>query len=169
MAHIVIRHRFTGKVLFDGDTANLYGVNLRGADLRGTDLRGADLEGANLEGADLLGAHLEGADLPPTLIVPETGSFIGNKKLKNGKVVRVLIPDHAYRTNAITSRKCRASALLPLDFCGTEGNTGPNNPGTTYEQGRVSVAHNFDSDRRVECTRGLHFFMTRTEAEEWGN
>jgi len=87
-----IKHRFSGKVLFESqkeslkeavveadrekadlrgadlvgaylEGANLVGVDLRGADLRGADLRGADLEGAYLEGANLVGVDLRGADL----------------------------------------------------------------------------------------------------------
>ena len=68
-----IKHRYTGAVLFTGDSgmtmrqtlekATAAKANLRGANLRGADLYGADLGGANLYGADLGGANLRGADL----------------------------------------------------------------------------------------------------------
>ena len=82
---IVIKHRYTGVVLFEHEAtdeqqasgiamrvaleaackacADLRGADLRGAYLRGADLRGADLRGAYLRGADLGGAYLRGADL----------------------------------------------------------------------------------------------------------
>ena len=74
---IEIKHRFTGKVLFDGEFAtlalavvaavaagaDLIGADLIGANLRGANLSGANLSGANLSGADLRGANLSGANL----------------------------------------------------------------------------------------------------------
>ncbi len=78
-----IKHRWTGTVMFKGESgmtvrqtlekattekADLSGADLRGADLRGANLRGADLRGAylsdaNLSDADLRGAYLSGAYL----------------------------------------------------------------------------------------------------------
>ena len=58
-----IKNRFTGKIIFDGDEADLSEVNLREVNLRGANLSGADLSGANLREADLSGADLSGADL----------------------------------------------------------------------------------------------------------
>ncbi len=87
---IIIKHRFTGGVLFEyAPTAEeqssglamraalekaarecaylcdayLCGADLCGANLRGAYLRGAYLRGADLRGADLRGAYLCGADL----------------------------------------------------------------------------------------------------------
>jgi uncharacterized protein YjbI with pentapeptide repeats len=68
-----IKHRYTGKVLFEGEAgmtiremlekATIAKVDLRGAYLSNADLRGADLSNANLRGADLRGAYLSNADL----------------------------------------------------------------------------------------------------------
>jgi uncharacterized protein YjbI with pentapeptide repeats len=83
MAHIEIKHRDTGAVIYSGDSAdlsranlsnanlsranlygaNLYGANLYGADLYNANLSGANLSRANLYGADLYGANLSGANL----------------------------------------------------------------------------------------------------------
>jgi len=82
-----IKHRFTGKILFelqckslkicieaavksraDLSGADLSGADLSGADLSGADLSGADLYGANLSRADLYGANLSGADGEKTTI-----------------------------------------------------------------------------------------------------
>ena len=68
---IIIKHRYTDAILFEGDAgmtmlqtlekATLAKANLRGADLYGANLRGADLHGANLRGANLYGKKLAGA------------------------------------------------------------------------------------------------------------
>ena len=60
---IEIKNRFTGKVIFTHEDANLIGANLIGANLRDANLRDANLEGANLEGANLEGANLRDANL----------------------------------------------------------------------------------------------------------
>ena len=70
---IIIKHRDTGAVLFEGEAgmtirqtlekATFAKADLRGADLRGANLGGADLGGANLRGANLRGANLRGANL----------------------------------------------------------------------------------------------------------
>jgi uncharacterized protein YjbI with pentapeptide repeats len=80
---IEIKSRFTYKVIFTHESANLRGANLEGANLEdanlidanliaanliganliGTNLRGANLEGANLRGANLIDANLIGANL----------------------------------------------------------------------------------------------------------
>jgi len=173
--------------------ANLKGANLEGANLEGANLRGANLEGANLgwailgganlgwanlgganlKGANLRGANLEGANLPNFLIVPEIGSFYAYKKLKEGVVVKVFIPSKAKRTNSLIGRKCRASELKVVKVVenpyGVELPIGSTNQGhyMQYQIGEIFKADSFDSDIRIECTHGIHFFMTLREAQEW--
>ena len=55
---IEIKHKTTGKVLF-----NVHADTLKGADLSGANLRWANLSGANLTGADLRWADLRWANL----------------------------------------------------------------------------------------------------------
>lgn len=47
---IVIRHRYSGGIIFKGEKANLRGANLRDANLIRANLEGANLRGADLEG-----------------------------------------------------------------------------------------------------------------------
>lgn len=160
--------------------ANLRGANLERADLEGADLRGADLRGANLERANLRGANLgranlqganldranlEGAWLPHYQICPEEGSFIAWKKTSDG-VVKLRIPADAKRTSSLVGRKCRASYVEVLDGKGMSTCCQPELR-TLYMPGGTVWADSFDPDPRVECTHGIHFFMTRREAEEW--
>ena len=147
--------------------ANLRGANLRGANLRGANLEGANLRGANLEGANLWGANLEGATLPHFFICPAEGAFIAYKAVRGG-VLTVEIPADARRTSSLVGRKCRASALRVVS--GPEGATewqSKHDPEFVYRLGETATVADFDDDIRVECTTGLHFFVTRREAEEY--
>ena len=144
--------------------ANLVGANLVGADLRGANLVGADLGGANLEGADLRGANLENAKLPNFQLPPEKGSFIAYKKVDTG-VIEILIPEDAKRTSSLVSRKCRASHVMVLEGSGFSPTHTEKK--LEYKEGEVVYADAFNDDIRVDCTSGIHFFMTKKEAEEW--
>ncbi len=151
--------------------ADLRDANLRGAYLRDAYLRDANLEGANLRGAylrdaNLKGADLEGAKLPNFQIVPEEGSFVVYKKVDTG-VIKLLIPEDAKRTSNLVGRKCRASHVKVLEGSGVSSTY--KEKALEYKEGEVIYADAYDDDIRVDCTSGIHFFMTRKEAEEWLN
>lgn len=150
-----------GAILWD---AILRAANLRAANLRGADLRGADLWGADLWGADLEDANIENAKLPNFQIVPEEGSFIAYKKVDTG-VIKLLIPEDAKRTSSLVSRKCRASHVKVIEGSGFSPTYTEKK--LEYKEGEVVYADAFDDDIRVDCTSGIHFFMTKKEAEEW--
>ena len=124
----------------------------------------ANLRYADLSAADLRGANLSGADLPDFQIVPSEGSFIAWKKTTNG-VIKICIPEDAERTSALTGRKCRASKVEVLS--GEEGLSPTHRDKCKYIIGTTVEADSFDPDIRLECTHGIHFFMTKEEAEEW--
>jgi len=129
------------------------------------DLRGAYLQDANLQRADLRGADLRGANLPHFQICPETGSFDAWKRVTNtagGTVIKIRIPAKAKRTSSLTGRKCRAEFVKVL-----KGNGNGKYDGTVYTEGETVKADSFDPDIRVECTHGIHFYMTKKEAEEY--
>jgi uncharacterized protein YjbI with pentapeptide repeats len=151
--------------------ANLRGANLREANLRGANLREADLRGANLLGANLLGADLLGAKsedcrgLEATVISPE-GVIIGWKKCLNGVIVKIRIPEDARRSNA-TTRKCRAEFVDVLEVIGAEVGIAGHDGTTEYRVGQRVHCHEWCEDRWQECAGGIHFFLTRQEAENW--
>jgi hypothetical protein len=154
--------------------ANLRGAYLRGADLtganlRGADLRGADLTGAYLTGAKLRGAYLTGADLEwlisYTSICPE-GDIIGWKKCVGGVIVKLLIPNDAKRSNA-TGRKCRAEYAEVLDVIGADVGISKHDETTEYRKGETVKCDKWGEDRWAECSGGIHFFITRREAEAY--
>ena len=154
--------------------ANLGGANLSGADLSGADLSSANLGGANLSGADLRSADLSSADLSSAnlrgtnlnntkgldqlSILPE-GSIIGYKKLADGTIAVLQIPFDAKRVNAYGSRKCRAEFAYVLSGTGNA-----KHDGMEYKIGLITPNF-FDPDPRVECSHGIHFFITKAEAE----
>jgi len=161
--------------------ANLWGANLRGANLRdanlcSADLRGADLWGANLRGADLWGANLWGANLrgaknadfaiAATRILPD-GDLIGWKKCLNGALVKLRIPAAAKRSHAF-GRKCRAEYVEVLEVIGADvGVTHTHGPQTEYRAGKTVRPDSWDDDWMNECSHGIHFFITRAEAEAY--
>ncbi len=145
--------------------ANLSGANLRNANLMGADLMGADLRGADLRDAKLRDANLRDARLPDYLIIPECGSFYGYKKTTKG-VIKILIPAKAERVSTLLGRKCRASHVKVISGEGV-GGVSPTRGGIIYHRGETIHADKFDDDIRVECTHGIHFFLTKAEAEAW--
>ena len=162
--------RFANLVSANLRCANLQRADLRSANLEGAALRSANLVGANLRSANLVGANLEGADLqganlPDFQIVPTEGSFIAYKKVSFG-VIKIEIPADAKRTSTLVGRKCRASHVKVLEGSGFSC-TYTENP-IKYETGSTVYADSFNDDIRVECTNGIHFFMTEKEADEWG-
>ena len=164
--------------------ADLSGANLRSADLRDANLRSADLQGANLRGANLQDAYLSSANLQDadlssaknisdrlnaeTSIVPETGGFQGWKKCQNNVIVRLRIPASAKRSSA-TGRKCRAERALVLEVIGAEIGESQYKyaPKVIYKKGKVVACNAWNPDRWAECGGGIHFFLTRYEAENY--
>ena len=158
-----------------GKKADLIGADLQKADLQGADLRGAQLQGANLRGANLQGADVEGAEADEMTsgfwsVCPEKGSFIAFKKLKDNKIAEILIPEYAKRSSG-TTRKCRCSEALVVEIKDRNGNNvdeGLSNRSgceLLYKVGKTVYPDGFDEDRWNECSNGIHFFMTRREAE----
>ena len=173
--------------------ANLGGADLRGADLRGADLRGADLggaylSGAYLSGADLSGAYLSGANLgganlggaenidklSPYSIVPEVGAFTAFKKVYWGGepcIATLEIPADAKRVSTPVGRKCRAefAKVIRIEREGVEIAEALSSHDETfvYRPGETVKPDRFDPNPLVECSNGIHFFITRREAEEY--
>ena len=163
--------------------ANLSGANLSGANLRGANLSGANLRGANLSGANLIDANLSGANLSgaylidanlsgakdadyaiaQTRILPD-GDLIGWKKCQNGVIVRLRIPEDAPRSHAF-GRKCRAKFADVLEVIGADQGIASHDGKTIYRTGERVEAPNWLDDWQTECAGGIHFYITRLEAE----
>ncbi len=148
--------------------ANLSCANLRGANLSCANLRGANLRGANLSCANLRGANLRGANLPYFAICPETGAFRAFKRLRDGVIAEVEIPADAARTSSLVGRKCRAERALVVSLSGVaDFGVSRHDSSVVYRVGEIVVADSYSPDIRVECSHGIHFFVTRREAEDY--
>jgi hypothetical protein len=152
-----------------GIRADLHGANLCGANLCGADLCGADLRGADLYETILCGANLCGAEellILHTSICPE-GTLIGWKRCKSGIIVKLEIPLEAKRSNA-TGRKCRAEFVKVLEIFGdAEKGISQYDNITEYKVGEIVKCNSWCEDRWQECAGGIHFFLTRLEAENY--
>ena len=161
--------------------ANFYGANFHDADFRDADFIGANFIGANFHDADFRDANFIGASNINEVIsfaniantalcmqCPEEGSFIGWKMV--GKhIIKLQITEMALRSSA-TGRKCRCSEALVLsidDGALQEVINYNHFFRTVYKVGEVVRPDRFDTCRWKECTNGIHFFITRKEAEEY--
>ena len=173
---IEIKNRFNDSVIFTTDAeslgaaivaaiavkANLCGANLRGANLRDANLRGANLRGANLCAADLCGAKIfKLEDFISQRTILADGEIVGWKKLHDGTICKLKIPSEARRVGGLVGRKCRAEYAVVLEGAGKSSF----DLSFTYSVGRRVDPDSFDPNPLVECSHGIHFFITRREAE----
>ncbi len=151
--------------------AYLNGANLNEGNLHGANLREADLSGASLHGANLSGAYLNGAILPDFQI-PQEGELIVYKALADKRIAKLLIPIKAARTASLVGRKCRAEYAGVIEIRSKKGRSvklgRSKYDGTRYKVGKIVRPDRYDPDIRVECANGIHFFLTKEEAEVWG-
>ena len=173
-----IKHRHTGAVLFTAEGATSLaaalaaavaaGTDLSRAHLSGAHLSGADLSGANLSGADLSGANLSGANLKDVkglaFQIPQEGELVVWKAVTGG-VCKLRVPPEAKRTATPVGRKCRAEWVEVLEA--PENGAGLHDKSVVYRAGGIVRPDKYDDDIRVECTHGIHFFLTKEEAEAY--
>ena len=141
-------------------------ANLSNADLAGADLYHANLVDANLVGANLVGAIDAQYVLAQSSILPESGPIWGWKKCRNGVLVKLVVGNTAKRCNA-TGRKCRAEHVKVLEVIGAEIGISHHDVKTQYKVGHIVRCDKWNEDRWTECGGGIHFFLTRIEAERY--
>ena len=152
--------------------ANLSSANLSRVDLTCVNLSYADLSYADLSGSDLTGSNLTGTILPAFQICPETGAFTAWKILQDRRIAELRIPADAKRTSSLVGRKCRAERVEVVGIIdpstGQQVGTGSSrHDATPYVVGQTVTPDSYDDDIRVECTHGIHFFITRQEAVDY--
>ncbi|MBM7710943.1 pentapeptide repeat-containing protein [Enterococcus xiangfangensis] len=159
---------------------NFSGTILRGASLKGTDFQDSNLREADISGANLFFAMLEHADLTKIihdnqtqffdLYCPAEGPLIGYKKCFGFKIVQLLIPADARRTSATnTCCRCDKAKVLTIKDMYTLENYNEAvsyvDSEFIYRVGKWVVAENFNPNRWADSTGGIHFWLTRKEAE----
>ena len=137
----------------------------QGADLQDADLQGANLRGADLRGADLRGAKNADYAIAQTRILPD-GDIVGWKKCKNDVIVKLLIPSNAKRSHAF-GRKCRAEFAKVIEVIGSAVAISRHDEKTEYRVGETVKCDKWDDNWMVECSGGIHFFITKIEAENY--
>jgi uncharacterized protein YjbI with pentapeptide repeats len=144
-------------------------ANLQGADFTGQDLRKTSLKGAILRAATMHRTKLTPKQLKRLSIVPE-GDLIVYKKVlslssrySRRQVIKLKIPAGVPRVGGLIGRKCRAERAVVLEGAGISRHDGI----TKYKPRKTVVAPNWDPDPRVECSGGIHFFLTKEEALDY--
>ena len=91
-------------------------------------------------------------------------------KKANNKIVELEICADALRSSA-TTRKCRCSKAKVLSITNIDGSdsgiteiASDYNANFKYRVGDTVSVDDFDADRWQECSTGIHFFVTRSEA-----
>lgn len=152
-------------------------ANLKGAAMRYDDLSGADISGANLFSAVLEHANLSGIISDEgtkffRLYCPEKGAFLGYKKCFNNRLVQLLIPADAKRTSAtLNSCRCSKAKVLTIkSFDYTEEYDEAwslVDENFVYRKGQWVEVPDFNEDRWMDSTTGIHFWLTREEAKAY--
>ena len=146
-----ILNRYNRAVMFESDLDDLRSLIIKNK--------------ANLFRADLSRASLSGASLSKILsqrtILPD-GELIGWKMLRGNIICKLKIPYDAKRVGGLVGRKCRAEFV---DVLNGEGKA--DFDGTEYRIGKRIVPDSFDPNPLIECSHGIHFFITKQEAEDY--
>ena len=155
--------------------ANLTHANLSGVDLTWADLSYAILSGANLSGANLYRADLSGADLTNTILdekeqcrkgIVLTEPIVGYKKASGGKIITLEIPIGA-KVFSINNNKRRTNKAKVINMQGETELISIHDNDFKYHVGDEIEIKDFDERYNVECASGIHFFLTREEAEKY--
>ncbi len=124
--------------------------------------RGTDLQEAYPQGKDLQRIYNQ------TTILPE-GELIVWKKLQNNLVAKLLIPTKAKRINAIGRRKCRFEYAKVIAIYDNKKKVKEGiglyiKTITIYKEGEFIYPDSFDDSPLIECSHGIHGFITKQEA-----
>ena len=173
---IEIRNRYTYEVIFTYDCEdNTIKKTVEEAVRKHVSLSCSNMSGSNMSGSDMSGSDMSGIKTSGTtaffsLCCPPEGSFIAFKKANN-KIVKLLITEDAKRSSA-TSLRCRASkakvlSIESIDKTETFKSVKSNyNSNFIYKVGETVEVTDFDENRWTECSTGIHFFISRMNAEQ---
>ena len=161
------------------DGCSMRGANYQNANLRTASMRECDMTGCNICGANLFCAVLEHARLDGVisdentqwfrLHCPESGPFVAYKKCLNDRIVQLLVPADAKRTSA-TGKTCRCSRAKVLAIKNFDETISYEEAWSTvddnfvYRKGQWVEVKDFNEDRWMDSTTGIHFWMNRDEA-----
>ncbi len=166
--------------LFDG--CPMRGASFKNAKMVTASFRYCDMRECNIEGANLYGAVLEFARLDGIisnddtkwfrLHCPETGAFLAYKKCVNDRMVQLLVPADAKRTSAtLPSCRCNKAKVLTIKSFDFKENFDEAwslvDENFVYKKGEWVEVKDFNENRWQDSTTGIHFWLTRAEAEAY--
>jgi hypothetical protein len=149
--------------------------NLSYSNLSYSNLSGSNMSGSNMSGINLSGINLRDSDLKriySTNTILSDGELIIWKKLQENLIAKLLIPTKAKRVNAIGYRKCRfeyAKIIAIYDGKKRVKEGLGIYSGLIYKVGEIVKPDEFDKSPLIECSHGIHGFITRQEAEYYIN
>lgn len=154
-----------------------YKTNLEAADIRyskfiNTDFRGTKFKMTFMEKSEHKDVLIDDTTENYKMTCPETGPFVCYKKCFGDLLVQLLVPADARRSSD-TSRMCRcdkAKVLNITDFDHTEKFTEARSlcgRDFYYHVGEYVYEPNYNDDRWLQSTYGIHFFMTEEEAKSY--
>lgn len=158
---------------------SLKGANLRNVNLSESLFRYCDFSYTNMEGANLYCSNFEYSDMTHIRVnkdtkyyemrCPKEGAFLGYKRCLNESLVQLLIPADAKRSSA-TANSCRCSKAKVLSIKNFDNTRKLDmawsvvDEDFVYRVGEYVEVDNFNEDRWMDSTTGIHFWMTREEA-----
>ena len=144
--------------------ANMSCADMRGVNMRYANMSCADMRGTNMSCADMRYANMSSVDrLRKGIKLSEP--IIGWKKCKNDVLVKLEIPRGAI-VFSINNKKCRTDKAKVLEIIGAD-RAYSNHKFFSYYVGDVIEIFDFNCQYNVECAKGIHFFKTREEAENY--
>lgn len=160
-------------VCADFDDAIFANTNLKNADLDfadrtyWSDFTNADMTGAKISSVDFDLEMLNGVKgLKIPLYCPEEGEFIAWKKCREGKIVKLLIPETAERKGS-SLHSCRASEAIVLEIYDRDGE--PAEEATSiidkefkYFKGEKVMPNKVDRNHLGDV-EGIYFVLSREE------
>jgi hypothetical protein len=109
---------------------------------------------------------------PAFFVCPELGIFTAWKKTKSGLICQLeVIGD---RTSCLINRKCRTNKAKVIAFYNpdktlseVQEDVSNHDSSFRYEVGEIIEEKDYDNNFLVDCTKGIHFFITFDEAKNW--
>lgn len=175
---------FTNSVLHNvkAEYCSFIETNFTNADISSGNFRYADLHNSDISGANCYYALFEYTNLDEVkyndrtkfykLHCPEEGGFVAYKKCVENRVVTLYIPKDAKRTSA-TGITCRTNKVKVLMIESFDGNIRYEEAYSfveedfCYKVGQTIEVKDFNEDRWMDSTTGIHFFMTKEEAKAY--
>lgn len=177
--------------------ASFLSCDMTGVDLRGANLQGADFRGSTLRGAKFLGCKVDDKTQFSAFQIPQEGALIVWKKVCmyargwyedyiGDCLLKLKVTGK--RTASVVGRKCRAASALVLGAYDLNGKKitakkriykSKHDLDFVYEIGKVArskkdkrvgaeaTGKKYDPNPLIECTNGIHFFLTFAEARDY--